>query len=214
MNLSLPKPGLIFVIDYDRRAESRFWQQTADAALKGGCDWLIIRVTETPLDQLQGLAHDLRAMTRQRAALFSVRNDAGFAASVDADSVHYSEDRLKTGLEPYRLRGVSVHSVQSGQIAEASGADYLLAGAMFETSTHPGKSPHGVSLITALRESTRLPVYAIGGLTPQNAGQVMWAGAWGIAVISGIADSASPQHAAEQYKQTLLESRLYETALH
>lgn len=214
MNLSLPKPGLIFVIDYDRRAEARFWQQTAEAALKGGCDWLIFRVTETHIDSLQGLAYELRAMTRQRGALFSVRNDVGFAASVEADGVHYSEDRLKTGLEPYRLKGVSVHSVQSGQIAEESGTDYLLAGAMFETRSHPGASPQGVSLITALRESTRLPVYAIGGLTPQNTGQVMQAGAWGIAVISGIADSVSPQQTVEQYKQTLLESRLYETALH
>ena len=81
--------------------------------------------------------------------------------------------------------GVSVHSVaEAGQAAE-EGADYLMAGNVFETASHPGRPAQGVGLV---REVARLglPVIAIGGLTPGNVAAVRDAGAYGVAAIRAL----------------------------
>ena len=74
-----------------------------------------------------------------------------------------------------------------GEGAEAveAGADYLVAGSIWETPSHPGRQPAGLGLIEAL-VSLGKPVFAIGGVTPERARLVHAAGAWGVAAISAI----------------------------
>lgn len=91
--------------------------------------------------------------------------------------------------------GVSVHSEEEAHAARDSGADYLMAGNIFETTTHPGRPPRGLALVEAVAR-LGLPVIAIGGLTAERAGQARDAGAWGVAAISALWHAEDPYAAA------------------
>jgi thiamine-phosphate diphosphorylase len=84
--------------------------------------------------------------------------------------------------------GMSVHSLEQAQSAQAEGAEYLLAGPVFETPTHPGGEPLGVE---GLRDIVRLgsPVIAIGGVTALRAGDLHRAGVYGVAAIRALWDA-------------------------
>ena len=91
--------------------------------------------------------------------------------------------------------GRSVHSVAEARAAQVLGADYLLAGPVYHTATHPDAAPLGLE---PLREITRLgvPVIAIGGVTPERVPALAEAGVHGVAAIRAIWDAADPAGSA------------------
>lgn len=83
------------------------------------------------------------------------------------------------------LIGRSVHSVaEAADASAAGGLDYLVFGTVFPTPSKPGLPAAGVAGLAAVAAATTLPVLAVGGVTERQAGQVMSAGAAGIAAIS------------------------------
>jgi thiazole tautomerase (transcriptional regulator TenI) len=96
--------------------------------------------------------------------------------------------------------GRSVHSVDEAKMAVDAGADYVVAGPVFETPTHPGMTPWGISLIQKVSQ-LNLPVIAIGGMTPERSQHVFEAGAWGVAAISALWKTVKPAEAASQMLQ-------------
>ena len=87
--------------------------------------------------------------------------------------------------------GCSVHSREEAEAALGEGADYLVAGSVFETTSHPGQPALGLAWLTTISKLGR-PVVAIGGITPERALQVREAGAWGVAVIAAAWDAGDP----------------------
>ena len=106
------------------------------------------------------------------------------------------------------LVGKSVHSVYSAIAAEKQGADFLIAGTMFSTNSHPDKIPEGPALIRAMKDSgeVSIPILGIGGITPDNARIVLDAGASGVAVIDSVLGSPDPSEAAKRLKTVLYDS--------
>ncbi len=115
-----------------------------------------------------------------------------------SDSLSVKEARACLGDE--YLIGASVHSPAEALQRERDGADFAVLGPVFET---PSKREYGPALgVAALREAgrrCRIPLYAIGGITPARVAEVMDAGAFGVAVISSIMQAASPREAVRQY---------------
>lgn len=91
--------------------------------------------------------------------------------------------------------GRSVHSADEAARAADEGADYVIAGSVFETATHPGLPAAGLGLVTAVARSG-LPVIAIGGITDANVAAVRDAGAWGVAAIRALWHAKDPAAAA------------------
>ena len=87
--------------------------------------------------------------------------------------------------------GASVHSGGEARTRAREGADYLVAGSVFATATHPGRVPAGLALIRSCADAGA-PVVGIGGIDAQNAGRVMAAGASGIAVIRAVWQAPQP----------------------
>jgi thiamine-phosphate pyrophosphorylase len=94
--------------------------------------------------------------------------------------------------------GASVHDGAEAREAAEAGADFLLAGAVYPTVTHPGRPGAGVRLIESVAH-LGIPVIAIGGVTPELAGELRRAGAAGMAAIRGVWDAPSPAEAVQRY---------------
>ena len=148
------------------------------------------------------LARDLVPLGVLDEVLFVV-NDRVDVAMVLADGVHVG----RRGLRPRdarrlvgrdRLLGVSVHDGAAARDAVAAGADYLFAGHVWDTPSHPGEPARGLDLVRAAA-SGGTPVFAIGGVTVERVPEARQAGAVGVAVIRGIWDAPDPAAAVERY---------------
>lgn len=151
----------------------------------------MVQIREKHLEakQLFSLAHKASEMDLPSGTLLLVNERADIALAAGLHGVHLPEnscppDKLRS-FAPKLLIGCSVHSPSSARIAEQSGADYLLFGPVFDTpSKRKYGAPQGLNKLAALCRSTPLPVFAVGGVTPQNAAQCMSEGAYGTAGIS------------------------------
>lgn len=99
--------------------------------------------------------------------------------------------------------GVSVHSLQEAKQAEHLGADYLMYGHIYPSSSKPGAAPRGVASLQKICSEVRIPVIAIGGIKPTDMDELINAGASGIAVISGVMNAADPLGAVQEYQHAL-----------
>ena len=90
-----------------------------------------------------------------------------------------------------------MHGVDAAREAASQGADLLVVGTVYDSPTHPDQPPAGVGLIGWCAQAG-VPVIGIGGITAENAGAVMQAGASGVAVISAVLGSANPGNAASR----------------
>lgn len=99
--------------------------------------------------------------------------------------------------------GVSTHDTPGAEAAAAEGADWVFAGTIWPTPSHPDRSGRGVRAVAEAAEATTVPVLAIGGVTPERARAVRGAGGWGVAVIRGVWDAADPAGAVYEYLNAL-----------
>jgi thiazole tautomerase (transcriptional regulator TenI) len=104
---------------------------------------------------------------------------------------------------PGMLIGKSVHSLEEAAQAEVDGADYVLYGHCFPTCSKPGIEPKGLSILEEITGKLAIPAIALGGISPDNMGQAIRAGASGAAVLSGIFKATSPEEAAGAYAAAL-----------
>ena len=123
------------------------------------------------------------------------------ALALNADGVQLPEDGMpvadaKRIVGPDLLIGRSVHSVSGAVKAQSGGADFLIAGTIFPSPSHPDGPTQGVDFLRALCREVSLPVLAIGGVTTQNVAEVMEAGCSSVAVISAISEAEDPGAAA------------------
>ena len=206
MVLRLPQPCLCLVTDRQVGDEATLVARVAQA-VDGGVNLVQLREKDLHGAQLLEWAHRLREATGDKALLL-VNERVDVAAALPADGVQLGEDAVPVGaarniLGPDLLIGRSVHSVEGAEQAVADGADFLVAGTMFASRSHPGEEPTGPHLISRIVPECSLPVIGIGGITAVNCGEVMAAGAMGVAVIAGILADPQPGEAARRLKEAL-----------
>lgn len=151
----------------------------------------------------------LRQAATKTGSLLIVNDRCDLAVAVDADGVHLGQGDLPLAyarrlLGPDKIIGLSTHSVAQVQEALRGQPDYLGFGPIFSTSTKPDHDPVvGLEGLRAVRPLTRLPMFAIGGITAETAGKVMAAGADGLAVASAILTAADLGSAIRSFQQSL-----------
>lgn len=156
------------------------------------------------------LAKELQNICREHEIPFIVNDDIELAMALDADGVHIGQEdepvkvvRKKIG--PNKILGVSVHTPEEAQTAIDEGADYFGIGPVFPTKTKEDAKPsRGTILIEELRKSgCTTPIVGIGGITVENAGSVVKAGADGVSVITAISLDESPMEAARALRKNV-----------
>jgi thiamine-phosphate pyrophosphorylase len=86
---------------------------------------------------------------------------------------------------------------------KAAGADYVIAGPIYDTTSHPDQTPSGLRLISDIDEAVSIPIIAIGGVREEHIPEVMEAGASGVAVMSAIIESDDPSRTARRLRATI-----------
>jgi thiamine-phosphate pyrophosphorylase len=130
-----------------------------------------------------------------RGSLFLINDRVDIAMAVDADGVHLGQDDLpllvaRSLLGPYKVIGVTVHSVAEARRAKTLGADYLGVSPIYATQTKPDAGPPaGLELIRRIKAAVELPLVAIGGIHLGNASEVVRAGADALCAISAVVTS-------------------------
>lgn len=172
-----------------------------EAALKGGAAAVQYREKSGDVALRFEQASELLPLCRQYGAPLIINDDLRLADLADADGVHLgredaglSEARIILG--PKKIVGVSCYqSLELAREAEARGADYVAFGSFYASSTKPqaGRAP-----LQLLHDAAgmKLPVVAIGGITAENAPELIAAGADAIAVISALFDAPDIEAAA------------------
>ncbi len=189
-------------------SDSRRLLERTEVILAAGCRWLQYRNKATSDCHRQEQAVALRGLTRKYGARLIVNDDLDLALFCDADGVHLGEDdgglaKARARLDhagPGRILGASCYqSLDLAQAAAKAGADYLAFGSFFASPTKPLARRAELDLLAVGKANTGLPVCAIGGITPANAGALVAAGADLLAVISALYEAADPNETTRQF---------------
>jgi thiamine-phosphate pyrophosphorylase len=189
----------------------------ASAAMDGGATVIQLhdKKVSTRLLVEQGLA--LRELTRERGVLFVVNDRIDAVLAVDADGVHIGQDDdmpiqfARQLLGPQRILGISAGNPAEGAAAVAAGADYLSIGPIYSTRAKADAGPAiGTRLLAELAIRYTTPLIGIGGITAKNAGEVIQAGATGVAVITTVVSAEDIAAATRELATALFEPRRHE----
>jgi thiamine-phosphate pyrophosphorylase len=196
----------------ERLARSRLYlvlearaSAVVDAALRGGVDIVQLRDKELGDEALVAAAAEFRAACAEHGALFVLNDRPDLVEACGADGVHVGRgdapvEEARAALGPDRLLGLSASTLE--ELAEVAGADYVGVTA-FATPTKEDAVAGGLELVRAAAATLAVPWFAIGGIDLANAGEVVAAGAPGVAVVRAIRDAADPEAAARALRQAL-----------
>ena len=204
--MRLPSP-LYAILDRSV-AGGRELPDLLDAVLSGGARLVQLREKTMPLAELLPLAQRLARRCREVGALFIVNDRADLALAAGADGLHVGQDdlparRARQILRPWMILGVSTHDAEQARRAVADGADYVAVGSIYPTTTKAGFQLVGPELIRRVRAEVQVPLVGIGGITVDNAGAVLAAGADAVAVISALCAAPDPKAATQVFLERL-----------
>ena len=158
----------------------------AARAARDNVEMIQIRAKQLSARAVAELVRDALAVARQSKILINTRTDVALACA--AHGVHLparsmSPSTIRRIAPTGFLIGVSCHTIDELRAAEREGADFAVYGPVFPSPTKSAP-PIGLEAFRLAVSSVRLPIYALGGVTAENAAQCIQAGAAGIAGIS------------------------------
>ena len=147
----------------------------------------------------------LSTLAAELGLLFIVNDRCDLALAVDADGVHLGQDDLpyadaRKVLGPDKVIGLSTHNEHQVREADRLGPDYIGFGPIFKPGSKLYHDPLvGIAGLRRVRSLTTLPIFAIGGIQAKQTGEVIRAGADGVAVISAILIASDVRQAVRDF---------------
>jgi len=194
--------GYYFITDSSLTRRGIF--EDVKIALSCGVSVFQYREKNKSTFQMHQEAMELRKLCRK--VLFLINDRVDIALSSGADGVHLGQDdmplKVARKILKKKIIGITVHNVKEAVEAETNGADYLGLSPIFPTSTKKdaGK-PCGVEMIREVKKRVKIPVVAIGGITIENAPQVVEAGADAFCAISAVLCASNPASVIKNLQQ-------------
>lgn len=176
-----------------------------EEAILGGARVVQYRDKSSSSDRRLKEATALLQCCRQHGIPLLINDDIDLAARIGADGVHLGEEDGLPELARRRLGasaiiGVSCYnSIKLAKKAENAGADYVAFGRFFTSKSKPHARPAEITTLQQAKSELSLPIVAIGGITSENSGQLIAAGADMVAVIGALFAGTDPRRAAQQF---------------
>ncbi|UCB42433.1 MAG: thiamine phosphate synthase [Dehalococcoidales bacterium] len=194
--------GLYVIVDTTSLA-GRGHVEVARQAISGGASIIQLRDKTTPKSELLSLARELVALCRTNNVLFIMNDYLDLAIAANVDGLHIGQGDLPCAearklLPIDMILGCSATSVEKAVAAEADGADYIAVGSMYPTPSKETAVVVGTEVLSQVKQTTSRPLVAIGGITRDNATEVIAAGADAVAVIRAVVGAEFPGEAARQ----------------
>jgi thiamine-phosphate pyrophosphorylase len=159
---------------------------SASAGLRAGAKATVIQLRAPGLSTA-ALEREARELVASASVPVVISSRCDVALAVNAAGVNLPERDISVAdarkLLGERLVGRSVHSIETALQAEAEDADFVIFGPVWESASHPGLKPAGLSALEAVARSVGIPVLAIGGVTEERIELCLAAGADGYAAI-------------------------------
>ncbi|HEY5477523.1 MAG TPA: thiamine phosphate synthase [Tepidiformaceae bacterium] len=200
-------PMFVLYVIADRgifSSDHEWLEKTADvAAACAKRDRVALQVrikSETP-DRKAALAAMAKEALGPASAGAFLNGGTTEATQAGYNAVHWPEIEIPTGHPanvPGLRAGASVHSVEAAARAETAGASFLVFGSVFEPGSKPGTAA-GTAPLTDVAQHANLPVLAVGGITPERVETCIRAGAFGVAVVTGVMRATDPADAIDTY---------------
>jgi thiamine-phosphate pyrophosphorylase len=181
---------------------------TIKEASAGGAQMFQLREKDLSDRELLERARQVRRWTRQGGALFVMNDRPDIGLLAEADGVHVGQEDLSVKevrriLGADGLIGVSTHSLAQARQAILDGASYIGVGPVFPSETKEFSDHPGLGLVRQVSAETTLPIFAIGGIGPENVGQVVEAGAGRVAVSGAVCRAQGPREIAAALRRKL-----------
>ena len=163
-----------------------------------------IQLREKDLDETEliGLAQPIAELCRNYEAKLFINTNTRIARQVGAAGVHLpAKAKLKARTTKRDLFvGCSIHTLDAAQKRETEGADFVTYSPIYPTVSKPGYGPAvGIASLREVAAGVQLPVFALGGIRPDRVAECLAAGAFGVAVMSGVMCSAGAGEQARRY---------------
>ena len=194
--------GLYVIID-TQALEGRSHIEVANEVIWGGAKAIQLRDKLQSKKELLFIAQQLRKLCTEHNVLFIVNDYLDLALAADADGLHLGQNDLPLSIARKllpidKILGVSVTTSDQAIAAESERADYIAVASIYPTTSKETAKVIGLEMLHQIRQVVSLPLVAIGGITKDNAAEVMAAGADSVAVIRAVVQAEAPEEAARQ----------------
>jgi thiamine-phosphate pyrophosphorylase len=158
-------------------------------------------------------ARALQEQCRSCGTCFIINDDLELAVSLAADGVHLGADdtgcrSAKARMQAGSVIGVSCYgSLETARTAVADGASYVAFGAFFPTGTKAPRANPAPELLARAKAELRVPIVAIGGITPENAGTLVASGADLLAVVSALYSAPDPAAVMRKFSRLFADNQ-------
>ena len=181
------------------------------AAVEGGVTMVQLRnkIDAKPLIAAQ--AAMLAELLKPLGVPFLVNDHVDIARDVEADGAHIGQGDMSAPearkiLGDEKILGLTAFTEEHINAVDPKTVDYIGTGPFFPTKTDKGKPVLGAQAFSTLIKLSPVPVVGIGGITPENAAEVLSAGADGVAMMRSISEADDPKAAALKF-QNIINSR-------
>ncbi len=207
-----PMDYSLYLVTDRTLVRDRSLMEVVQAAVRGGVSCVQLREKHCCSLEFVNLARAVKAVLAPKQIPLIINDRLDVALAVGADGVHLGQRDLplhaaRAIVGSRLIIGISVESVEDALWAEQNGADYLGVSPIYTTPTKADTAaPLGLEGLRAIRQAVRIPLVGIGALNRDNAGDVIQAGADGVAVVSAIVAARDPESAARELLQTIREA--------
>jgi len=198
-----------YLISDRTRCAGRSLASALGEACRAGVRALQIREKDLKTRDLLALTREVQADLGSLRPVLMVNGNLEVAAACGAQGVHLPESAMpvreaREALPPGTLIGRSTHGTESVRAAEAEGAEFVTFGPVYETPSKAGFGPPvGLRALAEAAGSVTIPVFALGGVTPDRTRACLEAGAHGVAAISAVLSQPDIPAAVREFEKTL-----------
>ncbi len=186
-------------------------------AIRGGVTMVQLRNKRDSADIIREQARVVHSILADYRVPFLINDHVEIAAEVGADGVHIGQGDMSPAqareiIGDDKVLGLTAYTRAHYDVVDTSIVDYLGTGPFFPTLTKPDKPVLGADGFAELIADVSLPVVGIGGITPENAGEVIDAGANGVAMMRGVSEAPDPSIAARKFMFAVARARKLQEA--